>query len=103
MDNESKFSDHISKLRKKCNQKLHALARISKYLSEDKPKIIMKTFITSQFNYYPLVWMFHNRTMNNKINRLHERALSLVYKDECLSCQERLDKDGAVSIHHRNQ
>ena len=62
----------------------------------------MKTFIESQFNYCPLVWMFHNRTINNKINRLHERALRLVYKDEKLSFQELLDKDGAVNIHERN-
>ena len=102
MDNELKFNDHVSKLCKKGNQKLHALARISKYLDSDKLKIIMRTFITSQFNYCPLVWMFHNRTMNNKINRLHERALRIVYKDKNLSFQELLDKDGAVSIHHRN-
>ena len=52
---------------------LHALARISKYLNEDKLKIIMKTFIQSQFNYFPIVWMFHNRTLNNKINKLPAR------------------------------
>ena len=28
----------------------------------------MNSFFTSQFNYCPLVWMFHSRTMNNKIN-----------------------------------
>ena len=31
-----------------------ALARISKYLNEEKLKIIMKTFIQSQFSYCPL-------------------------------------------------
>ena len=62
----------------------------------------MKTFIESQFNYCPLVWMFHNRTIINKINRLHEWALRLVYKDEKLSFQELHDKDGAVNIHERN-
>ena len=102
IDNELNFNTHISNLCKKGNQKLHALARISKYLSKDKLKIIMKTFIISQFNYCPLVWMFHNRTMNNKINRLHERALRIVYNDDNLTFQELLDKDGAVSIHHRN-
>ena len=66
---------------KKGYQKLHALARISKYLNQDKLKIIMKTFIQSQFNYCPLTWMYHNRTLNNKINKLHERALRIVYKD----------------------
>ena len=81
------------------NQKLNALARISKYLNEDKLKIIMKTFIWSQFNYCPLVCMCHNRTLNNKINRLHERALRIVYKNTNLTFQELLEKDGLVTIH----
>ena len=70
-----------------------------------KLRIIMKTFIESQFNSCPLVWMFHNRTMNNQINRLHERALRVVYNDEKndkLSFKYLLDKDGAMSIHDRN-
>ena len=46
--------------------------------------------------------MFHNRTLNNKINKLHERALSLVYKDITLSFQDMLDLDNSVTIHHRN-
>ena len=102
IDNKLNFNEHVLKLCKKGNQKLHALARISKFLNKDKLKIIMKTFITSQFNYCPLIWMFHNRTLNNKINRLHERALRLVYKDENLSFEELLDLDKSVTIHHRN-
>ena len=60
---------------KKGNKKLHALIRISNFLSEDKSKLIMKTFIDSQFNYCPLLWMFCSRPPNDKINKLHERAL----------------------------
>ena len=82
----------------KGNQKLHALARISKYLNKDKLKILTKTFIISQFNYCPLTWMFHNRTLNNKINRLHERALRLVYDDENLSFEELLELDNSMTI-----
>ena len=67
------------------------MARISKYLSQDKLEIIMKTFIQSQFNYCPLVWMFCSRTLNNKINKLHERALGLVYKNETLTFDELLE------------
>ena len=62
----------------------------------------MKTFIRSQFNYCPLVWMFHNRTLNNKINKLQERALRIAYKDDNSSFQELLDKDNSVTIHHKN-
>jgi len=102
IDNKLNFNDHVSKLCKKGNQKLHALARISPFLHKDKLRIIMKTFIQSQFNYCPLVWMFHNRTLNNKINRLHERALRLVYKDQHSSFQELLNLDNSITIHHRN-
>ena len=102
IDKNLNFTEHVSELCKKGNQKLHALARISRYLDKSKLRIIMKTFIQSQFNYCPLVWMFHNRTLNHKINRLHERALRIVYKDETLTFQELLDKDDSVTIHHRN-
>ena len=102
IDDKLNFNEHVSKLCKKGNQKLHALARISKYLSKDKLKLIMKTFITSQFNYAPLTWMFHSRTLNNKINKLHERALRLVYNDENLTFQELLGLDNSITIHHRN-
>ena len=99
IDKKLDLIEHVSKLCKKGNQKLHALARISNYLCKDKLRIVIKTFIESQFNYCPLVWMFHNRTINNKIYRLHERALRIVYKDEP---SDLLDKDGAVKIHDTN-
>ena len=103
IDKQLNFKEHVTKLCKKGNQKLHALARIAKYMSKNKLRILMKAFIELQFNYCPLVWMFHNRTLNNKINRLHERALRIVYKDENgISTFEDLQKDGAVKVHDRN-
>ena len=46
--------------------------------------------------------MFHSRTLNNKINRLHEKALRIVYGDYRSKFDELLEKDGSFSIHHRN-
>ena len=71
-------------------------------MSTHKLRIIMKAFIESQFQYCPLVWMFHRRTLNNRINKLHERALRLVYKDDEYTFEQLLDKDNTVTIHHRN-
>ena len=56
----------------------------------------------SQFNYCPLIWMCHNRTKNNKINRLHERCHRLIYNYKKSSFENLLDKDKSVSIHHKN-
>ena len=71
-------------------------------MCEDKLRMLMKAFIESQFGYCPLTWMFHSRTLNNRINKLHERALRLVYKDTHLTFEELLHKDNSFSIHHRN-
>ena len=46
--------------------------------------------------------MFHSRLLNSKINRLHERALRIVYKNENLTFQELLNIDESFTIHHRN-
>ena len=97
IDNRLNFKEHISKLCKKVSSKLHALARVSSYIDQDKSR-----FIESQFSYCPLVWMFHSRTLNNRINKLHEMALRLVYKESKLTFEELLRKDNSFSIHHRN-
>ena len=46
--------------------------------------------------------MFHNRALNNRINRTHERALQLVYQNKNLSFSELLELDSTVAIHQRN-
>ena len=46
--------------------------------------------------------MFHSRKLNTKINYLHERALRIIYKNDTLTFEELLEKDGTVTIHDRN-
>ena len=77
----------------------------------------MKPFVTSQFStdiilgtlynifeisYCPLIWMFHSRRLNNKINPRHEKALMNTYQDNTSTFQELINKDNSVSIHNRN-
>ena len=62
----------------------------------------MNAYFMSQFGYCPLAWMNHSRTLNNRINGLHKRALSLVYNDCSLSFSELLEKDKSMAIHYRN-
>ena len=65
-------------------------------------RIIMKSFVTSHFRYFPLIWMFHSRPPSNKINSIHESALTITYQDHISTFQELLNKDNSVSAHHRN-
>ena len=46
--------------------------------------------------------MFHSRKLNACINRLHERALRVVYKDFASSFEELLRRDSSTTLHQRN-
>ena len=45
--------------------------------------------------------MFHSRTLNDKINRLHERTLRTVYSDYKSSFCELLEKYESFSVHDK--
>ena len=62
------FNKYITNLCKKASTKLNALGRIPCYMDLPKRWVIMKSFITSQFGYWPLIWMFHSRALKNEIN-----------------------------------
>ena len=81
IDHKLTFKSHLLKIVRKVNQKLHALARMSKYMSQKKLTIIVKAFVSSQFACCPLIWMFHRKQINHEINKLHERALKILYND----------------------
>ena len=100
-DNKLNFKCHLNKLCKKASQKLHALARVSNFMSCNQRKMIMNA-LSSQFNYCPLLWMCHNRSLNTQINKIYHRALSIVYRDNTSSFETLLEKSGSVSIHHSN-
>ena len=102
IDRDLKFDEYVNNPCKKACQKLNGLARLAPFMNVDKKRMIMKAFIESQFGYCPLVWMFHSRSLNNKINRIHERALRIKYNDKSSSFQKLLDKDNSVTIHHKN-
>ena len=65
-------------------------------------KTIMNTFILSQFGYCPLIWMFHSRGLNNRINRIHERSLRIIYQDHKSSFEDLLSTDESFTVHERN-
>ena len=62
----------------------------------------MKAFITSQFRYCPLIWMLYSRTLKNRINNIHERALRLTYKDNKSSFKQLLEENHSVTVPQKN-
>ena len=102
IDQKLNFKQHSDMVCRKASQKLHALVRASTYMPKEKTRMVMRSFIMSQFSYCPLIWMFHDRHINAKINQIHERALRIAYQDHTSSFEELLITDKSASIHQRN-
>lgn len=49
-----------------------------------------------------LVWLCHNRGLNNRIKQLHERALRNLYQDENSNFETLLEKDKSVNVQMKN-
>ena len=102
IDNKLIFKPPVENLFKKAGQKLHALARIANYMNISKKRSIRNAFILSQFSYCPLMWMFHRRKYNHRINKIYRRALKIVYDDHQCTFQKLLERDNSFTILERN-
>ena len=65
----------------------------------EQNKLIMSSFIKSQFSYCLLIWTFCSRTSMNKLNNIHEKCLCLVTKDYDSKFNELLESSHELSIH----
>ena len=68
-------------------------------MSFKQKQILMKTFFESLFGYCSLIWMFHSRKVNSKINNLQEESLRIVYNDYITSFEDLLKKDNSFKIY----
>ena len=96
------FDKHIQQICSRASAKLKALARIVPFMNITKMKRLMNAFFNAQFCYCPFTWMFHSRKLNNKINKLHERCLQIVYNNNTSTYEELLETDNSVSVHFQN-
>ena len=81
IDENLNFYLHIKDICLKASRQISALQRLTGLLDLASRKAIYTSFISSNFNYCPLVWFFTSRASINKIQKLQERALRFVLKD----------------------
>ena len=67
IDNNLNFKSHMKNICEKANQKLSALARISKLTTPTQRKKLINFFINAQFTYCPLIWMFSSKDAINEL------------------------------------
>ena len=102
IDSNLNFEKHLDGIIIKASRKINVLSRIAPYMNIGKRRLLVNSFFVSQFNCCPLVWMCHHHSINNKINRLHEKCLRIVYNESVSSFEDLLGKDRSVSVHVKN-
>ena len=80
-DNKLNFEKYVTALCQKAGRQLNVLSRIRKYIGFQEMKMLLDSFIFSSFNYCPLGWHFCSPVLSQKIEKILERALRLLYND----------------------
>ena len=99
VDDELKFNKHVKTMCQNVSRKISGFSRVAPYIDEKTGKILYHTFIMSNFNYCPFIWMFCGKTQNKEIDRVHKRALRILLDDYTSSFDELLQKIGDIRVH----
>ena len=67
-DNNLNFKEHIESSCKKASQKINVLSRLASSMNFEQRRFITNSFVICYFSYCPVVWMFHSRELNARIN-----------------------------------
>ena len=102
IDNKLNFKSHVSELCITASQKITVLSILSSYQQNSEKKLIFNSIIKSQFRFCPLVWIICSRTLNNMINKLHERSLRIILNDYSSNFNILLENNNDTSNYHRN-
>ena len=83
--------------RRPTKNSIHLLACSS--TSTLKLEILINSSTKSQFNCCPLVWVFHDRVLNSKLNLIQERVLRLVCKGSEIECENLMKRTFTTHNH----
>ena len=100
-DDKLNFNLYISKIWKSATNQLDALIRLKQFLSFHAKEALINSYIISNFNYCPLVWMFSSAQSVNKIENLQKRALCFLCDDFEVSYEDLLSKGGKSTVNVR--
>ena len=97
-----KFDDHIRALCQTANRKVSALSRVANFLNYENGRILYNTFVMSNFNYCPLIWMLYGKKSSNRVDRVQKDALRILQKDFSLPFEVLLTRTDERKAHIKN-
>ena len=97
IDSKLKFNGHVKTICQKTKNKVKAFSRIARNRDYQKASLLYNSFILTNFNYCPLIWMFCGKTANEEVNRVHKRALRVLLNDFDSNFEELLHRNEEVT------
>ena len=98
IDDKLNFNLHITNISRSTANQLNALIKFKQFLSFEAKKVLANSYFYSNFNYYPLVWMFSSAKSLNKIEYLQKRPLRYLYSNYESPYDTLLAKSGKVTM-----
>ena len=75
IDDQLSFNLHISNICNYVSKQLSALMRLKCFLGFEERKVLINSFILSNFDYWLLVWSISTAKVLNKVENLQKRVL----------------------------
>jgi hypothetical protein len=100
-DNKLNFANHIDELCCQTSKQINALKRMKHNLDKPCKQTIYNSYISSNFNYCPSVWMFANKSNMEKLEKINKRALRFVINDNDADYDEICRDEKLLNIYKR--
>ena len=98
LDSNLQYDTHISNLCFKASAQINAMKIIGKYFNTDCPIAMYKSFISSNFSYCPVSWIFCGKRNSDKLEKLQDRALRFIFSDYTSPYRELLKHGHFLSL-----
>ena len=102
IDSQLKFDNHIKALCQIAKRKVSVFSHVANFLNYEKSRILYNTFVMSNFNYCPLICMYHGRTSSYRVDRIQKRALRILFNDFSLPFEVLLTRTDERKGHIKN-
>ena len=99
IDNKLTFEVQIDNICAQTSKQINALKRNKLMFNMECRLIVFNSYIASNFNYCPVVWTFTGRTIINKLEQLHKRAVRFTVNDSSTSYEEICKKQDFLPIY----
>ena len=101
IDKNLNFSEHVTHICGKTSKQISALKRFKKILGTETKMLLYKSYILPHFTYSSTVWIHCGKTNAAKLEKLNERALRCIFRDNTSTYDDILKKAKMTTLQNR--